>query len=270
MADLSLTARTVDDTDTEFINGLEGKNLLSALTAFVTRAVISSSKAHNKQGVVLEWFKMISGCLNMWLLLEEQALKFRVERTDEKPLDLPQGENHVRDMSISLNLNESNTAVARSELEIKTLNATRAHVFNKMPVHLLAFDKDGSNIQLIGRNKIFSRILPCVLAKIAEPDFQTAWAVAEVMKDSKFMALSDQYRSNRMKALLKGAIEQSVDYAILSHTWLRDTPSEITFQDWAAREHTPRVVMCRLRPKAKSQAKPGQKKPGQAGPWWPA
>ena len=28
--------------------------------------------------------------------------------------------------------------------------------------------------------------------------------------------------------------------------------------------------MCRLRPKAKSQARPGRKKPGQAGPWQPA
>ncbi len=30
------------------------------------------------------------------------------------------------------------------------------------------------------------------------------------------------------------------------------------------------LVICRLRPEAQSQAKPGPKKPGQAGPkWWP-
>ncbi|KJA15044.1 hypothetical protein HYPSUDRAFT_149663, partial [Hypholoma sublateritium FD-334 SS-4] len=43
-----------------------------------------------------------------------------------------------------------------------------------------------------------------------------------------------------MKQLLEGAVQQSVNYAILSHTWMRDTPGDVTFQDWAAREHNPR------------------------------
>ena len=53
-----------------------------------------------------------------------------------------------------------------------TLKATREHVFNKMPIRLLAFDKDGSNIQLIERNEIFSIVLPGVLANIKKPKFK--------------------------------------------------------------------------------------------------
>ena len=111
------------------------------------------------------------------------------------------------------------------------LNAARAHVFNRMPIRLLAFDRDGCNIQLIGRNMIFSHILPGVFAKIAEPEFQLAWAYAETLEDSQLVMLSAQRRSNKMKELLASVVEQSVDYAILSHTWMRDTPGDIVFQD---------------------------------------
>ena len=61
-------------------------------------------------------------------------------------------------------------------METKTLVAARAHVFNKMPIHLLSFDETGSNIQLIGRNEIFSCILPAVFSQIGEPEFQSKWA----------------------------------------------------------------------------------------------
>ncbi|KJA25474.1 hypothetical protein HYPSUDRAFT_402443 [Hypholoma sublateritium FD-334 SS-4] len=45
---------------------------------------------------------------------------------------------------------------------------------------------------------------------------------------------------SQIKELLQNVIEQSVEYAILSHTWMRDTPGEVTFHDWAIREHNPR------------------------------
>ncbi len=113
-----------------------------------------------------------------------------------------------------------------------TRDAARAHVFNKMPIRLLTFDKDGSNIQLIGRNEIYSCILPGVFMNIAKSKFQEDWAAAEVQEE--------KYRQNKLKALLQGAVEQSVQYAILSHTWMRDMPGEVTFHDWAVREDNPR------------------------------
>ena len=124
-----------------------------------------------------------------------------------------------------------------------TLNAVRAHVFNKMPICLPAFDKSGSNIQLIGRNKISTHILSGVLAKTAEPKFQSAWAAAESLTDVDNVITSMRYRHNRMKELLRKVIEKSVNYAILSHTWMRDTPGDVTFQDWAMREHNPQGNM---------------------------
>ena len=49
-----------------------------------------------------------------------------------------------------------------------------------------------------------------------------------------------RYRQNRMTELLQKAVGQAVNYAILSHTWIRDTPGDIVFHDWATREHNPR------------------------------
>ncbi len=39
-----------------------------------------------------------------------------------------------------------------------------------------------------------------------------------------------------MKELLDEVTEKNVDYAILSHTWIRNSPGDITFQDWTTRE----------------------------------
>ena len=112
-----------------------------------------------------------------------------------------------------------------------TLRAVRAHVFNKMPIRLLSFDKTGGNIELIGRHKIIACILPGVFVKTAEASFQSAWTEAEALNDVKFVITSMRYRQNKMKELLKGVVERSVEYAILSHTWMRDTPGDIVFQD---------------------------------------
>ncbi|KJA17594.1 hypothetical protein HYPSUDRAFT_1010997 [Hypholoma sublateritium FD-334 SS-4] len=110
-----------------------------------------------------------------------------------------------------------------------------------MPIRLLAFDKTGSNIRLIGRNEIFTCILPGVFSKTADPKFQLEWTAAERLKDMHdTWSVNTLYRQNRMRELLQGAVEQSVDYAILSHTWIRDTPGDVVFQDWATREHMSR------------------------------
>ncbi len=113
------------------------------------------------------------------------------------------------------------------------LKATREHVFNKMPIRLLAFDKGGSNIRLIERNEIFSIILPGVLVNIKMRRFQANWAAAEMLKDGEFKPFRHlQHRQIKMKELLQNVIEQSVSYSILSHTWVRDAPGEVTFHDW--------------------------------------
>ena len=122
-----------------------------------------------------------------------------------------------------------------------TLKATREHVFNKMPICLLAFDRDGSNIRLIERDEIFSIILPSILANIEKLEFRAEWETAETLRDIEvggFIQL--RHRQMKMKELLQRVIGQSVKYSILSHTWIRDAPGEVTFHDWAVREDNPR------------------------------
>ncbi len=92
-----------------------------------------------------------------------------------------------------------------------------------------AFDKNGSNIQLIGRNQVFSCILPAVFAKIAEPEFQSAWEKADALTDHEVQTLSMLHRQIKTQELLQRAVEQSVHYAILSHTWMRDGARRRTY-----------------------------------------
>lgn len=111
-----------------------------------------------------------------------------------------------------------------------------------MPSRLLAFNTTGSGIQLIECNEIFDCIFPGVFTKITEPQFQSVWAAAEALADVNdpvFIIQTWQHRQNKMQELLQEVVEQSVDYAILSHTWIRDTPGDITSQDWTMREYNP-------------------------------
>ncbi len=104
-----------------------------------------------------------------------------------------------------------------------------------MPIRLLSFDKNGSNIQLIGRNQMVSFVCDSVLHKTQSHEFQLKWAEAEKLENSDFPGLNNQFRSIRMKELLDEVAEDNVNYAILSHTWIRNTPGDITFQDWITR-----------------------------------
>ncbi len=109
-----------------------------------------------------------------------------------------------------------------------------------MPIHLLKFKETGSEIQLIGRSQILSLVCNSVLHKTQSPKFQLEWAEAEELENSDFQALSEQYRSNKMKELLARAVENSVpNYAVLSHTWIRNSLGDITFQDWTMHKQNP-------------------------------
>ena len=105
-----------------------------------------------------------------------------------------------------------------------------------MPIRLLAFDNHGTNIELIERSTIFSRVLTVVFTRTSKPDFQSAWAQAETLEEFDVVVQSSRVRHNKMKKLLEEAVKESVDYAILSHTWIRHMPGEIAFQDWDMRE----------------------------------
>lgn len=109
----------------------------------------------------------------------------------------------------------------------------RWHIFNKMPIRMLAFDSTGSNIKLIGRNDIFSQVLPNIFAEIIKPQFQLDWEETSELSDWSWNMTE---RQDRRDELLEAAIRNCARYAILSHTWMRDLPGDVVFQDWDARE----------------------------------
>ncbi|KJA18129.1 hypothetical protein HYPSUDRAFT_968288 [Hypholoma sublateritium FD-334 SS-4] len=79
-----------------------------------------------------------------------------------------------------------------------------------MPIRVLAFDARGEQIQLLERNAIVNQILSRISAQTSG---QTS--VADGL-----------------------ALAQDLSrYAILSHTWIRDTPGDVVFGRWAARNH---------------------------------
>ncbi len=88
-----LTFRNVDQTNDELLLGPEGKNLLSALTAFVAAAVHVPPEAHIKQGRVLHFFQIYLNFIR--LLLEDIQPQPGVVADENVPLDLPKGEGRT-------------------------------------------------------------------------------------------------------------------------------------------------------------------------------
>ncbi len=91
---------TVDHTDNQLITGLEGKNLLSALTAFVAAAVHVPSKAFSDQGKSFCRFASVYLLqFNCGLLLLENIPKPHVvvdkDSVNKAPVILPEGENYT-------------------------------------------------------------------------------------------------------------------------------------------------------------------------------
>lgn len=59
----------------------------------------------------------------------------------------------------------------------------RLHIFNKVPIRLLAFNSNGANVQLVKRNKMFGRVLQRTYIEASHPQFRVnaRWREAEQM-----------------------------------------------------------------------------------------
>ena len=109
--------------------------------------------------------------------------------------------------------------------------AVRSHVYNKMPIRLLSFNADGSDMRLIERDEIVDKVFPRVYKEVSKPSFQNEWEKALRLQDIDFVR---KHKQRKVSELLKGVMERSTHYAILSHTWIRDTPGDVTYKDWKA------------------------------------
>ena len=98
---------------------------------------------------------------------------------------------------------------------------------------MLEFDPNGSNIKLIGRDDIFRILTARVQEEITSLKFQKNWNEALSLQDVTFGRY--MYRSNKMNELVADAISGIASYAILSHTWIRESPGDIVMNTWNSR-----------------------------------
>ncbi|KAF9472033.1 hypothetical protein BDN70DRAFT_925877 [Pholiota conissans] len=97
------------------------------------------------------------------------------------------------------------------------LRALRKHVFNEMPIRLLRFIPKASHLEisLIEHGAIYEHLVSIMLANIHE------------------LGIDKQDRIPENDPLKVDLVVQKVGrYAILSHSWLREAPGEITYGDW--------------------------------------
>ncbi|KAF8171313.1 hypothetical protein BJ912DRAFT_995726 [Pholiota molesta] len=121
------------------------------------------------------------------------------------------------------NINLSTTAISNDAYEqqlLKTvLGQAHHHVFNKMPIRLLAFASDGSGIELIERSEILDRISTSVRSNLANLSMSINHVRGDVRAEKKIIG---DFVTNHAK------------YAILSHTWLHVSPGEVIYAEWKA------------------------------------
>ncbi|KAF9474528.1 hypothetical protein BDN70DRAFT_311502 [Pholiota conissans] len=106
------------------------------------------------------------------------------------------------------------------------LAEVRYRVFNKMPIRLLAFNSDGSNIELIERSTIMNLISTAIKADFDEDKIQSDFRTAARSSNSRRNGATTEAQ------FIQNYVSKYTDYAILSHTWLHDLPGEITYASW--------------------------------------
>lgn len=96
------------------------------------------------------------------------------------------------------------------EMHPKVKEIVYEHVFNKMPIRVLAFDSNGGQLQLIERNTIAYQILSRICV-------QYTWTNADNTPPLEHV---------------QQTVEDIARYSILSHTWIKDTPGDVIYGDW--------------------------------------
>ncbi|KAF8174238.1 hypothetical protein BJ912DRAFT_1046581 [Pholiota molesta] len=99
------------------------------------------------------------------------------------------------------------------------LEELRYRVFNTMPIRVLAFNSDGSGMELIERGTVLARVSIAM-----ESDFYESNVQSEIR----------HFEDNPtfVNYVIEKFISQHTKYAILSHTWLHDAPGEVTYAAW--------------------------------------
>ncbi|KJA18748.1 hypothetical protein HYPSUDRAFT_44909 [Hypholoma sublateritium FD-334 SS-4] len=163
-------------------SGVQGQELLSALGRFVKEFTVHDGDFTVKEGI------------------EESMTAGDKAVQDQELIPVPQQVSKA----------EPSTTEYLSQTII---NQVHQHVFNEMPIRMLAFDSEGMQLRLVERSEIAEQIK----SRISEKD----WA-----------GLTEYESRDLVKELGK--------YAILSHTWFRGQPGDVVYDDWSKRESNAR------------------------------
>ncbi|KAF9473425.1 hypothetical protein BDN70DRAFT_383954 [Pholiota conissans] len=204
-----LVQSVVPNASAEFDGRPEEKNLLIALQNYVTSIIGGQDQADNRDE------KRITRVVNLKAL--------NVPKAPEKPKD---GVSH-NTYKIQEKLRHHKQNVVRFNFPVgprtgdafelgNLLEVLREQVFNLLPIRLLRFERldntDMLRISLLDQAEIYSS-----LAR------QFAHTYISIQVD-------DSTRWNQLNAVTR--------YAILSHTWLRSTPGELSYDVWNKRSKT--------------------------------
>lgn len=88
---------------------------------------------------------------------------------------------------------------------IQVREKVQEHIFNRMPIRVLGFDSHGGQVQLLERSTISSLVLS---------------------------RIRDEYPDGVPVKNVEDVVGKASRYAILSHTWIRDSPGDIVYSDW--------------------------------------
>ncbi|KAF8174375.1 hypothetical protein BJ912DRAFT_1064701 [Pholiota molesta] len=201
--------------------GPEAGKLLAALQEFISSMIVQSQVGQPQRiGVDLEASSADDG-------LDDVEL-FRVD-TDGAVSD-PAG--HLKDPTL--------TPTRYQHFMGKLPEAVREHVFSGMPIRVLHFahsPRDSGarpQITLLDRNGVCSRVVEEIQANYNEKMFKegieehTSYESLWLRNTNESISLEDYLEDH----IIRNLVREYTKYAILSHTWLRGSNSEVTYDDW--------------------------------------
>ncbi|KAF9472104.1 hypothetical protein BDN70DRAFT_887386 [Pholiota conissans] len=146
-------------------------------------------------------------------LIEQSAHLVLEDDADVSPTSAKTNEFKTPELSLVL-------SPPRATFHEMVLRELQNHVFNRMPIRLLRFEPVGSRLQisLIERGTIYAHLVRVMEANMSQPDYCLEEYEVPETYDEATARLIGKYAG----------------YAILSHTWLRGSPGEVTYDDWNA------------------------------------
>ncbi|KAF8190153.1 hypothetical protein BJ912DRAFT_1142833 [Pholiota molesta] len=119
--------------------------------------------------------------------------------------------------------------------------AVRKHVFSKMPIRVLHFTDtlrgSGTKLQitLLERNDVYGRIIKGIQASYSGKMFEerVVKVASRWKKPGGKLEVDEQFVEDHV---IKEIVQENTKYAILSHTWLRGSDSEVTYGAWRLRQ----------------------------------